>query len=235
MCPTRNNPRYVNEWDLPAGTEAASGSRVSYSGTGVGSVTIGSRTVALYRWIFLEEPGANGRIIGVPVIANQANNGGLDTGDRDNVMTIIGGVNQRRTQTLPVAVLGSNGQPFAITALRTILNHIVRDAFAEVAREVSGYRMRNATAGANRPTPGGNRTHNHPNAVAIDVNWGPLNDGGEHSRRRELGINSQPGFQYLNSLDVELILERHGLRLGYAGDSPGLTTNGFMHWSISRT
>jgi len=70
--------------------------------------------------------------------------------------------------------------------------------------------------------------------VAIDVNSGQ-NGQTEPARRQEPGINSVPGFHYTNSLDVERVMVRHGIRLGYAGDSPGLTTDGFMHWSISRT
>jgi hypothetical protein len=176
----------------------------------------------------------------VPVIENMEDNGGLDTGEWTNVRTVLGGTSQRRfTSSVPVAVLDSKGEPFNVAQLRTVLINSVQDAFAEVARVVPDYRLNGAGAAGDR-LPLRDRTRNHPNGVAIDTNDNtpdihPRQNWVNHPRRLERGINSIPGFHLLNSLDVERVMERHGWRFGYSGDSPGLSTNGFMHWSLSRT
>jgi hypothetical protein len=176
----------------------------------------------------------------VPIIDNLPNNGGLDTGLRTNIVTVLGGTsNGRFTNAVPIAIPDANGRQVNVTQLRTVLNNIAQDAFAAVAREIPNYRISIGScgtvsifAGDNRTE--GSRTRNHPNGVAIDTN-ATHNGQTEPARRQEPGINAVPGFQHINSLDMELIMERHGLRLGYRGDREGLTHDGFMHWSVSRT
>ena len=230
------HPNFIYEWDLPPGYIAASGSAVFYSGTETSNpareVEISDRDREIYRWIFLQEPRSIGKIIGVPVLRNMVSNGGTNTGNMNNIETVLGGASQQRiTNNVPIAVLDSSDNPFRVRNLRTVLVNSVKDAFADVAQTVPDYRLNYATAGWHRD-PG--TTHNHPNAVAFDTNPGQ-NGQIEPARRQEPGINSVINFHYVNSLDVEQVMERHGWRLGYRGDNPGLTTNGFMHWSVSRT
>ena len=62
-------------------------------------------------------------------------------------------------------------------------------AYEDVAREVPGYRMNYANAGWHRIPPhyGSIRSHNHLNAVAIDVNAGQNPRDTEPNRRRDPG------------------------------------------------
>jgi len=236
----RNNPRYVNEWDLEAGYIAKRGSILSYSGrftsNPVRDVLINGVSRRIYLWIFIEEPGATGNIIGVPVIENMANNGGTNTGTLAGIIAVLGGMTQRRiTTSVSIGIRNSAGGIVNVTNLRTVLVNSVQDAFAELALLVPDFRVSIAGAGSGRAI-----TSNHPNGVAIDINYNtpavrPRQNWDNHPRRLESGINSIAGFQYLNSLDVENVFRHHGWRLGYDGEGTGLPTDGFMHWNISRT
>jgi len=199
----------------------------------------------LYRWLFIQEPDRNGKVIGVPVIRNSSNNGGIDTGTVTGIVNVLGGASQGRiTSRVPVAIPDSNGNQVSITHLRTVLVNSVTDAFADVARLVPGFRLDIAGARSPRiPTPDRPnrvRTHNHPNGVAIDTNYRtpivyPRQNWNNHPRIHEPGINSVLEFQYLNSADVVNVMEQHGWRFGYGNENPGFSTDGFMHWSISRS
>ena len=236
-----SHPRYVNEWELPVGYAALSGSVVSYSAAfasnPVRDVTIFDRNVRLYRWLFLQEPGMNGKVIGVPVIENMSNNGGLDTGLPENIVTILGGASQERTISFASPIPNTSGNFVNVTNIRTVLMNSFRDALVEISSAVPEYRIHVANSRSRRVPPDNPRSQNHPNAVAVDINYHtpPGLNWSDHPRRLERGVNAESGLSYLNSLDVEDVMRQHGWRMGYIGDNSGPISRGFMHWSISRT
>ena len=223
----RNHPRYVNEWDLPAGYVAARFSRLSYSGLLADNphraANILGTTRTIYYWIFVEEPGANGRVIGVPVIQNMANNGGIDTGRWINVRSVLGGTASARFSN--VTVPNSTA-----TVTRTVLRGILETVFKDVLDSVPGFRMTNSgSVAARHPDDGRSRHANHPNGIAIDINYWPNRniDHERNERRLRNGINlSEP---YLISAEVERILNRHGWQAGYGYNA----IEGFFHWSVN--
>jgi len=228
----RRHPRYVNEWDLPAGHISPQGSIVSFSGGALSGSNphptaniLGTEREMRY-WIFVEEPGANGRVIGVPILENTPNNGGLDTGIWTNVRDAVGGTAAQRFSSFTIPGTTTT------TTMRTVLIETIQGAMSAIGNEIPNFRMISNGSVEDRTTEG-RRSVNHPNGVAIDINE-ERNRGTDHDRnQRRLtpGINSSE--PYLISLDVERVLNRFGWHVGYRWETP--IVQGFFHWSVSGT
>jgi hypothetical protein len=227
----RNSQRYVNEWELPHGYVAPRNSKISYTGRDGGNphrtANILGTTRDIINWIYIEEPGVSGRIIGVPVLRNMENNGGLDTGRWENVRTAMGGTAAQRFSILTIPATSITNT--STTTMRTVLRATMEAAMGDITREISHFGMINGGAAGNRIPPS-IRSVNHPNGVAIDINadanWGVDHD--RNQRRLRPGINAME--PYLISTDVEHILNRHGWKVGYRWVAP--VVEGFFHWSV---
>ena len=226
----RSHDQYFNEWELPTGHISPPDSVIYFSG-GASSGTnphgtaniLGTNRTIRY-WIYIEEPGTNGRLIGVPILDNLSDNGGLDTGRWSNVQAVMGGTAAQRFSEFTVP--GTTGT----ATMRTVLINTIQGALTAIINEIPDFRViYNGSVGDRT----GRRSVNHPNGVAIDINSGH-NDGIDDYRNQQRlipGINSsQP---YWISLDVERVLNRYGWQAGYRWDGPAV--EGFFHWSVSGT
>jgi hypothetical protein len=106
-------------------------------------------------------------------------------------------------------------------------------AFENVISEVPKFQWIFNGSVSDRIPPDHNRTHNHPNGLAIDINYSH-NSGTNAQRNRlrmEEGINeTRPHWI---SWEVERALNMHGLQAGYRWENP--IARGFFHWSICGT
>jgi hypothetical protein len=224
----KSHPRFSYEWDLPNGYVARRGSILSFQSVRsrtpriTANILGTNRTIAY--WIFVEEPGQDGRVIGVPVLYNMANNGGLDTGRWANIRTALGGTATGRFSSFTLSATGN-----AVT-IRTVLRNTIQAVFEDLASEVPNFAIIFGGSVADRT--GDTRSKNHPNGVAIDINFRyNQNVLRTDPARNQVGINATR--PRLISAEVESIINRHGWRAGYFF-SPRLN-DGLFHWSVSGT
>jgi len=223
----KNHPRFVYEWDLPNGYAARRGSILSFQSVRfrtprVTANILGTNRTLAY-WIFVEEPGQDGRVIGVPVLYNTADNGGLDTGRWRNVRTALGGEATGRFSSFTLSATGD------AVMVRTVLRNTIQAVFEDLASEVPDFAIIFGGSVADRI--GNTRSKNHPNGVAIDINY-------SYNRRilRTDLARCQPGINATRPLlisdEVESIVNRHGWRTGYFWEE---RQDGLFHWSVSGT
>jgi hypothetical protein len=224
----KNHPRFSYEWDLPIGYAARRGSIISFQSVRSRTPRITANILGTNRtlayWIFVEEPGPDGRVIGVPVLFNMENNGGLDTGRWENVREALGGTETRRFSSFTLSATGD------AVMIRTVLRNTIQAVFEDLASEVPDFAIIFGGSVADRV--GRTRSKNHPNGVAIDINYAyNLNVLKTDPARQQDGINATR--PYLISAEVERIINRHGWRAGYFF-SPR-DNDGLFHWSVSGT